>query len=180
MLAPTTNAKTKSRVPAVADELRDGLVKLQPELFGRALRLTGSREQAEDLVQDTVERAIRFRDQYKADTNLRAWVHQILFSQFASRCRRRRVERNALAILASDPCAWTAPDHAPAMVDLSPPVRRALEELPASFRKAVVLVDIEEMSYKAAAKKLRVPIGTVMSRLHRGRRVLADGLREAA
>ena len=179
MLAPTANAKTKSPLPAAATELRDGLVKLQPELFGRAMRMTRSRELAEDLVQDTVERAIRFQDQYKPDTNLRAWVHQILFSVFVTRCRRSRLERNALANLSTDPCSWTTPDHAPEMAELSPPVKRALDELPAGFRKAVVLVDIEEMSYKAAAKELRVPVGTVMSRLHRGRRALADAMRGA-
>ena len=76
MFAPTAtraNAKTHSALPAATTELRDGLVKLQPELFGRALRMTRSRELADDLVQDTVERAIRFQDQYKRDTNLRAW-----------------------------------------------------------------------------------------------------------
>jgi RNA polymerase sigma-70 factor (ECF subfamily) len=186
MLAPTANANTKSPLPAAAQELRQGLVKLQPELFGRAMRMTRSRELAEDLVQDTVERAIRFQDQYKADTNLRAWVHQILFSVFVTRCRRSRLERNALAGLSGDPCSWTTPEHGPEMIELSPPVQRALDELPAGFRKAVVLVDIEEMSYKAAAEELNVPVGTVMSRLHRGRRALADamrgaeGLREAA
>jgi RNA polymerase sigma-70 factor (ECF subfamily) len=186
MLAPTANAKPQSPVPAAAKELRDGLVKLQPELFGRAMRMTRSRELAEDLVQDTVERAIRFQDQYKPDTNLRAWVHQILFSVFVTRCRRSRLERNALATLSTDPCSWTSPDLGPEMQELSPPVKRALDELPAGFRTAVVLVDIEEMSYKAAAEQLRVPVGTVMSRLHRGRRALADamraaeGLREAA
>ena len=180
MSAPATNAKTKKTVPAAADELRDGLVKLQPELFGRALRMTRSEALAEDLVQDTMERAIRFRSQYKAETNLRAWVHQILFTQFMNRCRKNRRERNALSWLSTDPCAWTVPDHGSAMVELSPPVKRAVENLPAGFRTAVVLVDIEEMSYKAAAEELRVPVGTVMSRLHRGRRALADELREAA
>src|SRR5271156_2176057 len=165
MLASTAiNAKTTKPVPDAAAELRAGLIKLRPELFGKAMRLSRSREVAEDLVQDTVERAIRFQDQYKPDTNLRAWVHQILFSVFVSRCRRSRLERNALANLSSDPCSWTTPDHAPEMAELSPPVKRALDELPAGFRKAVVLVDIEEMSYKAAAEQLRVPVGTVMSR----------------
>jgi RNA polymerase sigma-70 factor (ECF subfamily) len=173
------NANPKSRVPAAAKELRDGLVKLQPELFGRALRMTRSRELAEDLVQDTVERAIRFQDQYKHDTNLRAWVHQILFSVFVTRCRRARLERKALGVLSTDPCAWTSADGGPEMQQLSPPVQRALDELPAGFRLAVVLVDIEEMSYKAAAQTLRVPVGTVMSRLHRGRRALADAMRGA-
>lgn len=182
MLAPIipANAKTKSRIPAPVQELRDGLIKLQPELFGRALRMARSRELAEDLVQDTVERAIRFQDQYKPDTNLRAWVHQILFSVFVTRCRRSRRERNALAVLSTDPCSWTTQELGPEMAALSPPVQRALDGLPAGFRKAVVLVDIEEMSYKAAAKQLRVPVGTVMSRLHRGRRALADAMRAGA
>ena len=177
MLALTANAKTQSRVPAAAKELRDGLVKLQPELFGRALRMAHSREIAEDLVQDTVERAIRFQDQYQPETNLRAWVHQILFSVFVTRCRRNKLERSALGVLSTDPCAWTAREPDPSMEQLSPPVKRALDGLSPGFRRVVVLVDIEEMSYKAAAKQLRVPVGTVMSRLHRGRRALADAMR---
>jgi RNA polymerase sigma-70 factor, ECF subfamily len=187
MLASTAiNAKTTKPVPDAAAELCAGLVKLRPELFGKAMRLSRSREVAEDLVQDTVERAIRFQGQYQPNTNLRAWVHQILFSVFVTRCRRSRRERNALGLLSTDPCSWTMPEGRPEMQRLSPPVQRALDELPAGFRRAVVLVDIEEMSYKAAAKRLRVPVGTVMSRLHRGRRALADamrgveGLREAA
>ncbi len=182
----TLNAKTVKPVPAPVRELRDGLIKLRPELFGKALRLARSREAAEDLVQDTVERAIRFQEQYQPNTNLRAWVHQILFSVFVTRCRRGRRERNALSVLSTDPCAWTAPEARAEMEQLSPPVKRALDGLPKGYRRVVVLVDIEEMSYKAAAKQLRVPIGTVMSRLHRGRRALADamrgaeGLREAA
>jgi len=188
LAASPINATTKSSVPHAAAtpgprahesaSLHAGLVKLQPELFGRALRMTRSRELAEDLVQDTVERAIRFQDQYKQDTNLRAWVHQILFSVFVTRCRRARLERKAVGVLSTDPCAWTSSDAAnPEMQQLSPPVQRALDELPAGFRHAVVLVDIEEMSYKAAAEHLKVPVGTVMSRLHRGRRALADAMR---
>jgi RNA polymerase sigma-70 factor, ECF subfamily len=178
MLAPTpANAATTKRVPAAVKELREGLVKLRPELFGRALRMVRSREVAEDLVQDTVERAIRFQDQFQPETNLRAWVHQILFSVFVTRCRRAKLERNAMGVLSTDPCAWTAREAEAVMADLSPPVKRALEGLPTGFRLVVVLVDIEEMSYKAAAKQLRVPVGTVMSRLHRGRRALADAMR---
>ncbi len=171
------NAAAKKLVPAAVKELREGLIKLRPELFGRALRMAHSREVAEDLVQDTVERAIRFQDQYQPETNLRAWVHQILFSVFVTRCRRSKLERNALGVLASDPCAWTAKEAEPLMAQLSPPVKRALDGLPTGFRRVVVLVDIEEMSYKAAAKQLRVPVGTVMSRLHRGRRALAEAMR---
>jgi len=163
--------------PAADPSFRRNLAALTPELFGRALRMARSPQVAEDLVQDTVERAIRFEAQYQPGTNLRAWVYQILFSVFVTRCRRGRRERNALDVLSSDPCAWTMPEARAEMQDLSPPVARALDALPKGFRDAVVLVDIEELSYKDAAKHLGVPVGTVMSRLHRGRRLLADAVR---
>ena len=82
-------------------------------------------------------------------------------------------------MLAVDPCAWTLPE--PLRIEryqLSPPVARALDALPESFRDAVVLVVIEELAYKEAARRLGVPVGTVMSRLHRGRKLLAAELRE--
>ena len=95
-----------------------------------------------------------------------------------TRCRRGRRERNALDVLSTDPCAWTMPDAAAAACTSSRrPGKRALDSLPDGFRDAVVLVDIEEMSYKDAAERLGVPVGTVMSRLHRGRRLLADAMR---
>jgi RNA polymerase sigma-70 factor (ECF subfamily) len=181
MLSHALTAAPKTRTPVSltsTEDLRLGLAKLSPELFGRAMRMARSPELAQDLVQDTCERAMRFEAQYQPGTNLRAWVYQILFSVFVSRCRRGRRERNALDVLSSDPCAWTMPDAAAAMHDLSPPVAGALDQLPRGFRDAVVLVDIEELSYKDAAQRLGVPVGTVMSRLHRGRRLLAEALRE--
>jgi len=180
MFAHAAPAAPKTKKPATytsAADLRASLAKLSPELFGRALRMARSPEVAQDLVQDTYERAIRFEAQYQSGTNLRAWVYQILFSVFISRCRRGRRERNAMDVLCSDPCAWTVPDVTPMVQDLSPPVAGALDQLPRCFRDAVVLVDIEELSYKDAAKRLGVPVGTVMSRLHRGRRQLAVTLR---
>ena len=161
----------------VGSDLRRGLVEIAPELFGRALRMSRSPAAAQDLVQDTVERAMRFESYYQPGTNLRAWVHQILFSVFVTGCRRGRRERNALASLSTDPCAWTAPEARCEMRKLSPPVARALDAIPAVFRDAVILVDLDELSYKDAAAKLGVPVGTVMSRLYRGRRLLAEALR---
>lgn len=161
---------------ATMDALCRGLVEMTPELFGRAARLTRSPGAAEDLVQDTVERALRFASHFQPGTNLRAWVHQILFSVFITRCRRLRRERNALDVLATDPCAWTIPDGRSEMSALSPGVMRALATLSQGFRDAVVLVDLQEMSYKDAAATLGVPVGTVMSRLHRARRLLAEAL----
>jgi RNA polymerase sigma-70 factor (ECF subfamily) len=169
------------------DELRAGLVALVPDLRARALRLCGDGAAADDVVQDTVERALRFADQYERGTNLRAWALQILFSVFVTRWRRRRRERTALEALAADPCAWTVP------IGFTPPdagegalskaTREKLAALPAGFREAVVMVDLQERSYREAARALGVPVGTVMSRLHRARKLLAEQMasdREAA
>jgi len=164
--------------------LRAGLVALVPELRAHALRLGTNAATADDLVQDTVERALRFAAQYKRGTNLRAWVHQILFSVFVTRYRRARRERNALRSLAGDPCAWTSPDpFAPPDIDiaLTSATRARLDALPAGYRVVIELVDLEQRSYRETAARLGVPVGTVMSRLHRGRRLLACELgREAA
>lgn len=175
MQEPTTSTHLPCRPQ---NDMGHGLVALRRELYAHALRLTRSVSQAEDLVQDTVERALRFENRFQPGTNLRAWAHQILVNQFISGCRRHRREGRALAALSSDPCAWTASQsELPAMRELSQSTQRAIDDLPPRFRRIVELVDVEELSYKAAADRLGVPIGTVMSRLHRGRRLLADALR---
>jgi RNA polymerase sigma-70 factor (ECF subfamily) len=150
---------------------------LVPDLRARAIRLCHDGAAADDIVQDTVERALRFDHQYERGTNLRAWAFQILFSVFVSGWRRRRRERKAVARLAGDPHAWTAPaplarpDQGPGSLTRS--TRRQLDALPEGFRAVMVLVDLEERSYRDAARELGVPVGTVMSRLHRGRKLLA-------
>ena len=159
-----------------------GLVELVPELRGRACRLCGDPTTAEDIVQDTVERALKFARQYERGTNLRAWVYQILFSVFVTRYRRSRRERNALRALATDPCAWTVPERfiAPdAASTLTPTTQGKLDALPATFRSVLKLVDLDELTYREAASELGVPVGTVMSRLHRGRKLLATQLEAA-
>lgn len=157
-------------------ELRAGLAELLPELRVRAMRLCGERAAADDVAQDAVERALRFADQYQRGTNLRAWAFQILFSVFITRWRRRRRERNALENLASDPCAWTVPSPCTApdrgAGSLTPSTQRKLAALPEGFRAVVVMVDLEQRTYRDAAHELGVPVGTVMSRLHRGRKLL--------
>lgn len=120
---------------------------------------------------------MRFESHFIVGTNARAWLFQILFSVFITRCRRARREQRALGVLATDPCAWTLPESMPVMNDLTPALKSELEQLPESFKRALELVDLQEMSYKDAADTMGVPVGTVMSRLHRGRKLLASALR---
>ncbi|MBI2391479.1 MAG: RNA polymerase sigma factor [Deltaproteobacteria bacterium] len=168
---------------SLRDHFARELVALRPELRARALRLTRNEALAEDLVQDAIERALKFRDQYTPGTNLKSWAQTIVFSLFVTGWRRRRREREAVKALAIDPCAWTSHDDVSLgaeMRDLSPKVRRALDELPRAFREVVLMVDVGDRSYRDAAVALGVPIGTVMSRLHRARRQLAASLAEPA
>jgi RNA polymerase sigma-70 factor (ECF subfamily) len=180
-----TTPRTYTPRPAiVAHDLRTlrlGLTELMPDLRGRAMRLCSDRALADDLVQDTIERALRFAAQYENGTNLRAWAYQILFSVFVTRYRRQRRERKALRTLASDPCAWTQPNRfaAPdATGPLTPSTDLVMKSLPAGFRSVLELVDLGHHSYREAAAELGLPVGTVMSRLHRGRKLLASRLQE--
>lgn len=170
-----TEERTES---AFTIELREKLPALLPGLNARALSLCKRQSEAQDLVQDTVLRALCFESGYEQGTNLRGWLQQILFSVFITRCRKSTRERRALGALAVDPCAWTNPDAPPVRQSLMRPVSRALEALPTQFSAVVRLVDLEERSYKDAANELCVPVGTVMSRLFRGRRLLAEALSE--
>ncbi len=170
----------ESQSESFANELRTKLPGLLPGLNARALALCKKKSDANDLVQDTVLRALCFEAGYERDTNLRGWLQQILFSVFITRCRKSTRERRALDALASDPCAWTLPDAPALRQSLTRPVTRALDALPRQFSAVVRLVDLEERSYKDAAHELSVPVGTVMSRLFRGRRLLAEALAEPA
>jgi RNA polymerase sigma-70 factor (ECF subfamily) len=147
-----------------------------PKLLPRAMQLCRNQTDAEDLVQDTVERALRFEHHFLLGSNLKAWLHQVLYSVFATRCRSRGRERRALDRLGVDPCAWTNADAPPAFASLTARMAHAVESLPEAFRQVLLLVDLGELSYKDAADEIGVPIGTVMSRLHRGRRALRDAL----
>jgi RNA polymerase sigma-70 factor (ECF subfamily) len=183
---PVTEGRSDrtTRSPLVAKDhasLERGLVELVPELRGRACRLAGDPTTADDIVQDTIERALKFAAQYERGTNLRAWVYQILFSVFVTRYRRTRREKNALRTLALDPCAWTTPERfAPpeSGASLSPTTKGKLDALPETFRTVLKLVDLDELTYREAATELGVPVGTVMSRLHRGRKLLASQMVE--
>jgi RNA polymerase sigma-70 factor, ECF subfamily len=171
------SASTVSVQTSQFTEVRARLTELLPQLRLRALKLCRDRDAADDLLQETALRALSFEASYKSDTNLKAWLYQILFSVFITRCRRRRRAGRFVAEHAEDPNLWCGNrDEQRPNEGLSPPVRRAIQALPPPFGQVVVLVDLNDMSYGEAAEELGVPIGTVMSRLHRGRRLLAGKL----
>jgi len=160
-------------------------------LLGVASRLTRNPADAQDLVQDTLLKAMRARDQFEAGTNMRAWLLRILTNTFINRYRRGGLERSVLDGPDADPLAdgWISASTMESMRDpesqalrpmLEQEIKRILDELPEEFRLAVVLSDVEELSYKEIADIMGCPIGTVMSRLHRGRRLLKGRLYEHA
>ena len=160
-------------------------------LLGVASRLTRNNADAQDLVQDTLLKAMRARDQFETGTNMRAWLLRILTNTFINRYRRGGLERSVLDGPDADPLAdgWISASTMESMRDpesqamrpmLEQEINRILNELPEEFRLAVVLSDVEELSYKEIADIMGCPIGTVMSRLHRGRRLLKGRLYEHA
>jgi RNA polymerase sigma-70 factor (ECF subfamily) len=151
----------------------------RPELVAAAVRLTGSRAEAEDLVQEAVLRAWVFWHRFEPGTNGRAWMHRILVNTFISGYRKRRREREILSqVHAIEDHARRA--HEARSVtpgeSLSDEVASALASLSADFRRIIILVDLEDKSYRDAAATLGCPIGTVMSRLHRARRAMQRAL----
>jgi RNA polymerase sigma-70 factor (ECF subfamily) len=162
-----------------------------PALMSMATRLTGSRAEAEDLVQDTLLKAYRSREQYRVGTNPRAWLLAILRNTFLNGYRRRNLERRVFDGPDAETLApgWIGASSLRAMRDphsgalhrlLEAPLLAAIDELPADFKMAVQLADIEELSYREIAESMGCPIGTVMSRLHRGRRWLRARLLQQA
>jgi len=159
-----------------SSDLRRRLPELLPRLRVRARRLCPRESDALDLVQDTATRALAYEARFEPGTNLYAWLERMLMNLFVSRYRRSSRERRALAGLADDPCSWLHTDPPPAMTTLGPQAQGVLSQLSEPFRRVVELVDLSEFSYEDAANTLGVPIGTVMSRLHRARRLLAQRL----
>jgi RNA polymerase sigma-70 factor (ECF subfamily) len=157
-------------------------VPLLSEMYGAALRLTRNPADAEDLLQETFLRAYRGFDSFREGTNLRAWLYRIMTNAFINVYRKR--QREPQTISDSEVEEWYLYDRlgergteasAEATVLEALPdedVQEALAGLPDQFRMAVLLADVEGFSYKEIAEILDVPIGTVMSRLHRGRRAL--------
>lgn len=151
-------------------------------LYGAALRLTRNPADAEDLVQDTYLKAFKSSDSFKPGTNLRAWLFTILHNHFLNDRRRARTSPVEVDSEAADKAAAVVPASRETTEDVlvkratDAEVRAALDAVPESFREAVWLRDAEGFSYVEIAGILKVPVGTVMSRISRGRRLLAAQL----
>jgi RNA polymerase sigma-70 factor (ECF subfamily) len=174
-----------------ADFERDAMP-MASQLYAAALRLTRNPSDAEDLVQETFLKAYRAYHTFQEGTNLKAWLYRILTNTFINNYRRetrrpQEVELGELQDLYLYRRLATGDDASTRSAEdqlleglVEDDIRRAVEELPENYRLPVLLADLEGFSYKEIARILDIPIGTVMSRLHRGRKALERALFEFA
>jgi RNA polymerase sigma-70 factor, ECF subfamily len=173
----------KSPAPSNAEDFSAEALQFLEPLFATAMRLTRNRADAEDLVQDTFVKAFRHSDQFARGTNLRAWLYTILHNTWRNRRRDAsrdtvEVDSEQVELAAASPVGEPVdtPERILMRSTLDADLQAALDELPDAFRQAVWLRDVEEFTYAEIAEMLNVPIGTVMSRISRGRRMLFERL----
>ena len=175
------DSASKSEFAAIALPLMD-------QVYTAALYLTRNRDEADDLLQDTYLRAYRFWGQFTPGTNCKAWLLTILHNAFRNRYRERQ---RALRTLEFDDAAFAPestigdgaggdPEDQVFSLLLDAEVESALGQLPPDFLDVIVLVDVQDLTYEEAAGVIGCPIGTVRSRLSRGRSLLHDLLRDYA
>jgi RNA polymerase sigma-70 factor (ECF subfamily) len=167
-------------------DFASGKLPYRDQLYRSALRMTRSIEDTEDLLQETYLKAFRYYDRFQEGTNLKAWLFRIMKNSFINRYRRQRSVPQLLEFdelqegfeeaLADHPTERPESETGVAAGELDLEVRRALLELPHDYRMAVLLVDLQGLSYQETADLLAVPVGTVMSRLYRGRKGLERAL----
>lgn len=189
MANPETNARRIAENARDRVRFEEEALEFADQIYRVARRLVSTREEAEDLVQDTYARAFRSWRSYQPGTNLRAWLMRILTNLNIDRGRR---EQRAPELRPMEEGDYFLYNRLEESVDGSEDEERiverlsqdsvvqALSQVPHDFRDVIVLVDIGDFSYQEAAQILDVPIGTVMSRLHRGRRVLKQELADTA
>jgi RNA polymerase sigma-70 factor (ECF subfamily) len=185
-------SEAPSDAARIATEARDRVrfeeeaLGLSDQVYRVARHLANSREEADDLVQETYARAFRSWRSFTPGTNLRAWLLRILTNLNIDRGRRTQRAPKTQALEANDYYLYDKLAESQETTDEERVVERlsqddivsALRDVPHDFRDVIVLVDIGDFSYQDAAQILGIPIGTVMSRLHRGRRILKRELAE--
>ena len=187
----TGETATPTEDPALRERFERDVMPLMSGLYGAALRMTRNPADAEDLVQDTYLRAYRGFAGFQDGTNPKAWLYRILTNSFISTYRKKQ-RQPQIAEGPDDIDEWYLFDKLGArnvedsaeseVLDRIPDeaVKAALESLPENFRLPVLLADVEGFSYKEIADIMQTPIGTVMSRLHRGRKALEKALWDTA
>lgn len=176
---------------AIQEEFESNAFRYLDALYSHALHLTRSKADAEDLVQETFLKAFKSYDQFERGTNFRAWLFRIQFNTFINRYRRTIRERSITDSFSYEPTGESTvgrsalqglidPDGVALRPVVAKEIEHALDALPEDYRLIVLLADVEELSYKEIAQVLGCPIGTVMSRLHRARRMLQKQLVEYA
>ncbi len=191
---PTSAPRTsEQQATAPTEDFEAGVLAQLDSLYRTALRMTNNPQEAEDLVQETMLKAFRFSDSYQRGTNLRAWLFRILNTSAINRYRKQASHPmttslpegeefylyNRIRDLSGQELTMGAEDEVLSKY-LDEDVYKALSDLPLNFRMPIILADIEGLSYKEIAEALQIPIGTVMSRISRGRRQLQRSLWEYA
>ncbi|MCK9462669.1 MAG: sigma-70 family RNA polymerase sigma factor [Proteobacteria bacterium] len=178
-----TAIRATNKENTMSTDLRNSLDSQIPALRRTARWLTGDWNKAEDLLQDTMVLALRFSDNFAEGTNLQAWLTRVMRNRHISNLRRRSLEQQILEAEGGHAlAAWSIGAMGRRTMhgdgDVSPDngfcdtVVHAMDELRPEFREVVWLCDVEGMSYSDAASAISCPVGTIMSRLHRGRRAL--------
>jgi RNA polymerase sigma-70 factor (ECF subfamily) len=165
-------------------EFEEISIKYMNSLYNSAIRLTRDGSEAQDLVQDTYLRAYRFFDKFEKGTNFKAWLFKILKNIYINKYRKQQKIPQMVEVSNVESTANMASDVTPedeVFGDLlDDDISKAMDSLPEEFRITIVLSDLEGFTYKEISDILNCPIGTVMSRLHRGRGLLKESLREYA
>ena len=185
-------ATSSQSLPVPVHRFEDEALVYTDALYGSALRMTRNPADAEDLVQETYLRAFRAWDRFEPGTNLKAWLFKIMTNLFISGYRQRRREPLTVStddteefdlyrnLLAHDAAVGKSAESIVLEGLVDDDVKQALSDLAENFRIPVLLADVEGFSYREIADMLNIPIGTVMSRLHRGRKALQKALWDKA